>query len=82
MSCEHEEFSATVDVAKVRDEEGGPIREYHASITIVCSECGQPFEFLGLPGGLVFDAPTHGWTRDGRPEARLPIRPSFATARN
>ena len=51
MPCEHREFSATVNVVRLTDKEGGPATGYMAEVRIVCSQCGTPFQFLGLESG-------------------------------
>lgn len=52
MTCEHVNFKANVSVGRLSLEDGGPITHYSADVTIECAECGEPFEFLGLPVGL------------------------------
>ncbi len=81
-TCEHDEFFSTVEIVRVREEDDGPVTNWHALVAIHCTECGQRFEFLGLPGGLDYDEATYGVSDVGEPEARLPIRPSLATVVN
>jgi hypothetical protein len=50
--CEHENFSAQVDINRLTQEEGGPITAYHADVTVRCAECNEPFHFVGLPFGM------------------------------
>src|SRR5262249_3850714 len=50
--CEHEDFEAQVDVARMPAQEGGPIRRYMADVRVKCAQCGLPFRFIGLPAGL------------------------------
>lgn len=45
--CQHEDFKASVDVARLEDVGG-----FMAEIKIECSQCGLPFQFLGLEPGL------------------------------
>ena len=45
--CEHRDFHAKVGVARLEDSGG-----FMAEIRIHCTECGLPFEFLGLEPGL------------------------------
>lgn len=54
--CEHEDFSAAVAVNRLGDD-GGPIRNYVADITVSCARCGLPFHFVGAPAGLSFYRP-------------------------
>jgi hypothetical protein len=65
--CEHKEFVANVAVSRLEDS-----GRYAADITIKCTNCQQPFQFLGLPGGLRPDMPTISVDRT---EARMPIAP-------
>ena len=65
--CQHEDFVAKVGVARLEDTGG-----FMAEITINCSQCGLPFQFLGLKPGI----DTQGATisLDGL-EARIAIVP-------
>jgi hypothetical protein len=47
MTCKHENFHAKVAVARLED-----IGGFMAEITIKCSQCDLPFQFLGLEPGL------------------------------
>lgn len=47
MSCKHETFHACVKVARLEDSGG-----FMAEITVKCSQCDLPFQFLGLEPGL------------------------------
>ncbi len=61
MTCLHEKFSAEVSVHPLVDE--GPIDpkkpadRFMAEVTITCSSCGEPFQFLGPGTGLAMDRP-------------------------
>lgn len=71
--CEHNEFEATVAVNRIENTVGEwPFMQFAADVHIKCRECGKPFQFIGLPGGLAPDRPTR--SVDGT-EARLPIAP-------
>ena len=65
--CEHIDFMASVTVNRLED-----VVRFVADVTIQCAECGKPFRFLGLPGGVSLDRPT---VSIDRTEARLPIAP-------
>ena len=67
MVCKHEEFDATVGVARLEDSGG-----FVAEIRVKCRQCDKPFQFLGLQPGL----DTQGATVsiDGL-EARIAIAP-------
>lgn len=68
--CKHMNFSANVAVARLEDS-----GRFMAHIAVACSECGQPFQFLGLAPGLDLDGATVGI--DGL-EARIAIAPRGA----
>ncbi|HEX4112736.1 MAG TPA: hypothetical protein VH020_09395 [Stellaceae bacterium] len=68
--CPHMKFSANVAVNRLED-----TGRFSADVTIKCSDCGMPFQFLGLEPGM----DTHGarLSIDGL-EARLAIAPKDA----
>lgn len=47
MKCEHKDFDALVKVNRLEDS-----GRFNAEVSIKCTECGEPFRFLGLPCGL------------------------------
>lgn len=47
MKCEHHNFKAAVKVARLED-----TKQFVAEIVIGCSDCGRPFQFLGLEPGV------------------------------
>lgn len=51
--CAHEDFAANVAVARLLD-----TGKFVAEVTVHCTQCGEPFRFVGVPAGLRFDAPT------------------------
>lgn len=53
MSCKHMNFFTSVRVARVED-----IGRFVAEIEIRCTECDTPFQFLGVPPGFNYRAPT------------------------
>lgn len=57
MTCDHGSFAAKVDVARLTDDGGGPVRNFLAEVTVTCAECGTPFHFVGLGTGLSFQRP-------------------------
>lgn len=65
--CEHPDFIANVTVNRLEDTGG-----FHADVRIQCAVCNLPFQFLGLPGGLLLDGAAV--SVDGT-EARLAIAP-------
>lgn len=66
-TCEHHEFSAQVNVARIEDKGG-----FYADVTINCIECGTPFRFLGVKGGL---SPNEPRCDPFALELRAPIMP-------
>lgn len=68
--CNHENFEAAVIVNRLVD-----VGRFAADVHIKCVDCGTPFRFLGLPGGLHPEKPTVSF--DGT-EARMPIAPEGA----
>lgn len=69
--CEHRQFQAAVQVARLTDERGN-LKRFSADVTIRCSECGTRFQFQGMPAGFHPDHPCV--SADGL-EARMPIAP-------
>lgn len=68
--CEHNNFKAHVGVSRLTEVEGGPATHFAAEIRIECADCGQRFEFVGLPLGSSAYKPTV--SMDGE-ELRAPI---------
>ena len=48
--CEHEIFSASVNVARLTDE-AGKVQSFMTEIRINCVQCGVAMQFLGLESG-------------------------------
>lgn len=71
MNCEHTAFDAHVRVNRLQNVDGD-IDGFMAGVIIRCRDCGQPFQFFGMPGGLRANAPSCSVDRT---EARLPIGP-------
>lgn len=67
MTCKHEAFGVHADVTFLEDR-----KCWFADIKIGCTQCGEPFKFLGVPAGLSFIAPRASITAD---ELRAPIAP-------
>lgn len=70
--CDHANFAAEVDVNRLPEKEGGPIKRYCADVRIKCAECGLPFRFIGLPAGLDLNGAA---TSVDATEARLAVAP-------
>lgn len=71
MPCEHEDFEANVNVARLENKEGSGMR-FQADVTIKCTQCGLPFRFIGLPAGIDLEGACV--SIDGT-EARMAIAP-------
>lgn len=67
--CPHENFYATVNVARMLD-----TGKFIADIKIHCVECEEPFRFLGVPAGIAWDHPA--CSIDGL-ELHAPIEPEL-----
>jgi len=65
-------FTTSVRIDRLSDEEGGPITGYNADIKIDCSDCGIPFSFIGLARGY---SPLEPMVGVGDTELRVPITP-------
>lgn len=59
-TCPHMNHSVFASVGRIQksDLEPETIVAYTADIKIQCRDCGQPYEFLGLPNGMSFYQPT------------------------
>lgn len=51
-TCEHKSFEAQVSVNRLDSTKGGPM-SFMADVQVRCAECLQPFQFLGLPAGVI-----------------------------
>lgn len=69
--CPHMNFGAKADIHRLTKEDGR-VTGYIAEFTVTCTDCGTPFQFLGLNPGM----DTRGATvsMDGR-EARIALAP-------
>ena len=57
--CEHKQFSAAVKVFRLTEtDDSEKVTGYTTDIKIKCAECGEDFEFLGVPGGVDPSRPT------------------------
>lgn len=73
--CPHLDFHLNMHVARVGDGDptSGRIKSFVAEITTSCSQCGEPFRFMGVPAGYSFSAPSV--SIDER-TVNLPMRPA------
>lgn len=57
MKCPHNRCQATVNVIKYEDYQVEDSDRRMAEIKIKCADCGAPFHFRGVAGGLHPDCP-------------------------
>lgn len=50
--CKHEDFAAFVTVSRFED-----AGRFMADVKIHCALCEEPFRFIGVPMGLMWDRP-------------------------
>lgn len=67
--CEHERFNTKAQVFRLLGPEGW---EFNVELSVECADCGQEFEFEGLPADLLARC-GEGIGRD-QTKARLPVR--------
>lgn len=67
MSCDHPDFEARVDVARITDS-----AVWYADLTVRCAACGQEMQFIGFPMGL---SPGEPMINVSGTELRIPFRP-------
>lgn len=73
-TCPHELFYANTKVCRrTASETDNTVIGYSADLTINCTQCGQAFEFIGVPLGYSPFQPMANF--DGT-KLRIPIRPS------
>jgi hypothetical protein len=70
VSCQHEDFKATVNVGRIGGGEDGSPEWFVARVHVRCVHCGASFGFKGLPCGMATALPMV--SVDGL-EARLPL---------
>lgn len=72
--CKHMNFEAGTKVGRLTDQDNSEIvKSYMLDVIVRCKDCGLPFEFVGLPGGMSFNQPMVNFDAT---EARMPICPS------
>lgn len=72
-ACIHENFQVIANIARcTRSDEDPTVVAYYCELTVKCTTCETPFEFIGLPMGMSPGQPR--CSVDGR-EARMPIKP-------
>lgn len=78
--CEHPAFDTHSQVTRWYNEadvlegrEGKKVTAFSVAVTVSCSRCGIPFEFIGVPVGYSMEQPTANINYD---VVQVPIRPS------
>lgn len=72
--CDHKRFESKVSVFRLTGQDDLEyVTGYTTDIRIRCADCGYPFEFIGLPGGV---NPKHPTVNADNTELRAPIRPA------
>lgn len=79
LPCAHENFLAAVAINRIGEDDAGndtgrPMA-YQADITVRCSDCGEPFRWVGVPAGMSFRQPM---CSADETELRAPLRPASA----
>lgn len=73
LACPHEHFEAVVAVARRTKTEGGPVEGFTAGIRVQCTQCREPFRWIGAPAG---DMPSRPCVSVDETELRAPMRPA------
>ena len=59
MDCEHFNFNVHAEVGRLTESDSDPtVIAYTCGLTVLCRDCGQKFEFIGLPLGFSHYHPT------------------------
>jgi len=45
-TCEHKNFFISADIHRLLASEDGPVKDFIADVSIACSDCNYPFEFI------------------------------------
>lgn len=76
-ACPHGRFAAEVNVNRIGEDDPGNDtglpNHYSADIRIRCADCGEPFRWIGVTGGL---SPSQPMCSVDETELRAPIRPA------
>lgn len=72
--CQHMNFECRASIGRLTaDTDPDMIVGYMADIHVTCADCGLPFEWMGIPGGVSGSQPRVSFDST---ELRAPIRPS------
>ena len=76
MACSHQSFKVVANVGRILRDEKEPPAYYSCDIRLWCADCGEPFEWHGLPHGFSPYRPTV--SIDGQ-KLRVPAMPPGQT---
>jgi hypothetical protein len=79
LPCPHKNFAASIAVNRIGETEDGPADGYVADITVRCTDCHQPFHWIGAPAGLDPDKPC---VSADKTELRAPLHVGPIAARH
>lgn len=72
--CPHEDFSATVEVNRLTGDGDGTVpHAFSADIRVNCTQCGEPFRWIGVQAGLSGSKPMCSVDET---ELHAPLRPA------
>jgi hypothetical protein len=75
-ACEHLDFNASVEVARLTKSDDDPtVIGYDTTITVWCANCAEPFRWIGVQAGMSSGRPMCSVDET---ELRAPIRPASA----
>ena len=75
--CRHENFAADVAINRIGEDDPGNDtgmpNHYSADISVRCSDCGEPFRWMGIRAGV---SPSEPMCSVDETELHAPIRPA------
>lgn len=75
-ACPHENFDAVVDVNRLGKSDDDPtIIGYTADIRVWCTDCKEPFRWIGVQAGM---SPARPMCSVDEGDLRAPLRPASA----
>lgn len=74
-ACPHENFDVWAEMNRITatDEPGAPVAAFMADIKVSCTDCNEPFRWIGVPAGLMRDRPSCSVDET---ELHAPVRPA------
>lgn len=71
--CLHKNFSADVNVIRLIKPDDRSIASFMTEITVRCSDCDEPFRWIGVQAGMM---PSHPMCSIDETTLKAPIRPA------